>query len=114
MHINPDLSSSLVAPSQLWAEYGGEMDASLLSLSDDILANGNQFEFGPEYLPALVDLCLQRREANFGRWKAAGGTIGLSEWDFLPHLADLAAKNGEDSGVEKTNGTDAAKLNEMS
>lgn len=48
-----------------------------------VLANPFQFEFSEAYIDALVDLCVERRAANMQRWKAAGGVVGLSEWDIL-------------------------------
>jgi len=67
-HINPDLSKELIAPEQLLSLYGGHIEW--------------EWKMG-EFMPALVETCLERRQANMARWKALGAAVGLSEWDFL-------------------------------
>ena len=47
-----------------------------------------KWEWTDEYLPALVDLCVKRREGNLERWKENGGRVGMSEWDFLARVGE--------------------------
>ncbi|ORX35674.1 CRAL-TRIO domain-containing protein [Kockovaella imperatae] len=67
IHVNPDLSKDLVPKEILLEEYGGNL----------------KHEFSMPYLDALVKLCLERRAGNLERWKAAGRTVGISEWDIF-------------------------------
>ena len=45
-----------------------------------------------DYLDSLIKICVQRREADLQRWKQAGGTVGLSEWDFLQPIPASTAR----------------------
>lgn len=48
------------------------------------------FEYEHEtYWPSLNELCKQRREEKFARWKAAGGVVGESE-DYLAGGTDTS------------------------
>ena len=60
-------------------------------------------DFWPEYLKLAQD----RRDQYFARFKAAGGEIGLSEWD-LRAPAEAAAVVANGVGGETT--TDASKF----
>ncbi|ORY26163.1 CRAL-TRIO domain-containing protein [Naematelia encephala] len=76
IHINPDMSVDLIPPEQLLVDYGGQVE----------------FLYTPEYLPHLIDICVKRREENRQRWRAAGGTIGMSEWDFLMRVGESVSR----------------------
>ena len=41
-----------------------------------------------KYWPALLKMCAEIREAQRERWKALGGKVGISEWDFKRDAAD--------------------------
>jgi len=64
-----------------------------------------QFEWRmDEYLSSLVEVCVRRRNENMERWKALGGTVGLSEWEFLePFESRVASKEyaGSALGLEE-------------
>ena len=71
-------TEGIVAPEMLLKQYGGEMEVSL-SLNH----TETQFEYEAElYFSDMVKKCIEIRAANAERWRALGGKIGLSEWDF--------------------------------
>jgi CRAL/TRIO domain len=48
----------------------------------DLFGGDLEFEYDHEiFWPMLLKLASERRDRMFGRWKAAGGGIGQSEWD---------------------------------
>lgn len=50
-----------------------------------------QFAYEPDtYFNDMVQKCIEIRAANAERWRALGGRIGLSEWDFRMPMADAA------------------------
>ncbi|KAG8940591.1 hypothetical protein FRC00_012939 [Tulasnella sp. 408] len=67
LKFNPDvIADGLFEPSQVTTKWGGEVEIP--------------WDHGT-YWPALMKLSAERREVQLTKWRALGGTIGLSEWD---------------------------------
>ena len=66
--INPKVvEDGIISSDEVMKEWGGSVD----------------FEYNhEEYWPELVRICEERRTKWFERWKALGGKIGTSEWDY--------------------------------
>jgi hypothetical protein len=90
----PVAANGRVDPAALPKQAGGDLDVRNDHYLDSTALQAHQlptlidlqFEYDSKtYLPSLVDLCIQRREGNKQRWKAAGGRLGSSErvwrWD---------------------------------
>lgn len=57
----------LINPDQVMTDWGGSVE----------------FQYKHEaYWTELVRLCETRRETWLKRWRALGGTVGISEWDY--------------------------------
>lgn len=72
--INPNVvEQGIIEADQVFQEWGGTVD----------------FEYKHEdYWPELVKLTQGRRQKWLERWRALGGTVGISEWDYKQPLTE--------------------------
>jgi hypothetical protein len=66
----PSSLAEVIPPNQLLTQYGGAKD---LEWSDEVHRG---------YWSALVGVCQERRERYREKWRAMGGGVGRSEFEF--------------------------------
>lgn len=79
--INPNVvEQGIIDADQVFQEWGGTVD----------------FEYKHEdYWPELVKLTQDRRQKWLERWRALGGTVGISEWDYKQPLTEKTPQKDE-------------------